>query len=153
MSDDFYTSSQGSMAMHGAGRRLGQTEGYNEGLAEGIALGRQQANDTYQPQLNQLIQRVRELEARTWTDREKYFAMAVVALSAIESLGSATKHQQLAFLTAYHRLVSEAKNKQLLDTPPHSNPEFERANPVAAQFLNSMLATAMQSQADNVLSR
>ena len=153
MSNDFYASPQGAMAMHGVGRNLGHDEGwrvgYDEGLAEGLALGRRQANEVSQPQLNQLANRVRELEARTWTDREKYFALAVVAMASIESLESATQAQQLAFLTAYSRLVTEAKGKQLLGTAPHASSEFERGNPVAAKFLHSMLALAMQPQADH----
>ncbi|UIF85743.1 hypothetical protein [Cupriavidus sp. UYPR2.512] len=153
MSNDFYASPQGAMAMHGAGRNLGRSEGwrdgYDEGIAEGVALGRRQAQEATQPQIEQLLSQVRALEDRTWTDREKYFAFAVVGLAAIESLGSASQEQQLAFLTAYNRLLSEAKAKQLLNIAPHASDAFERGNPVAAKFLRSMLAIAMQPQADH----
>lgn len=153
MSNDFYASPQGAMAMHGAGRNLGRSEGwrdgYDEGIAEGVALGRRQAQEAAQPQIEQLLNQVRALEARTWTDREKYFAFAVVGLAAIDSLGSASREQQLAFLTAYNRLLGEAKSKQLLSTAPHASNDFERGNPVAAKFLRSMLAVAMQPQTDH----
>ena len=158
MSSDFYASPHGAMAMHGAGRNLGRSEGWSEGwrdgydqgiaegIAEGIALGRRQAQEAAQPQIDQLFGQVRALEARSWTDREKFFAFSVVGLAAIESLGSATQEQQLAFLTAYNRLLGEAKSKQLLRAAPHISDDFERGNPIAAKFLRSMLAIAMQPQ-------
>ena len=153
MTKGFYSSFQGSMAMHGAGRRLGQDEGwrsgYDEGLAEGIALGRRQANDANQPQLNDLITRVRDLEARSWTDRERYLALTVVAIAAVESLGDAPQEQQIVFLKAYLRLCKEAADKKLLASPPDANPDFARANPAVAQFLKATFAMAMQQEADH----
>lgn len=153
MSSDFYASPQGAIAMHGAGRNLGRSEGwrdgYDEGLAEGVALGRRQAQEAAQLLIDQLHSQVRTLEARTWIDREKYFAVSVVGLAAIEALGSASREQQLAFLTAYNRLLGEAKSKRLLSTAPHASDDFERGNPIAAKFLRLMLAVAMQPQADH----
>jgi hypothetical protein len=152
MSNDFYASPQGAMAMHGVGRNLGRAEGwrngYDEGLSEGVALGRRQTNEAIQPQLNQLISRVHGLEARIRMDNQNYFALAVVALSSIESLGSASHEQQVTFVKAYLRLCKEAADKKLFAMPPDANQEFARANPVLANFVRETFATAMQQEAN-----
>ena len=153
MSNDFYSSVHGAMAMHGAGRDLGHDEGwragYDEGLAEGLAHGRRQANEASQPQLTQLANRVRELEAKTWTDRAKMFELLVVAMSAVEALGSASPDQHISFVKTYLRLSKEATDKKLLAVTPDANPEFARAHPAIAQFVNTTFATAMQQRANH----
>ncbi len=149
MSKGFYSSFQGSMAMHGAGRRLGQDEGWRAGFDEGVAEGIRQANAVSQPQLNELATRVRNMEAQTWTDREKYLSLVVVSIAAVESLGAAPQEQQVAFLKSYLRLCKEAADKKLLATPPDANPAFARTNPAVAQFLKATFELAMQQETDH----
>lgn len=149
MSKGFYSSFQGSMAMHGAGRRLGQDEGWRAGYDEGVAEGIRQANAVSQPQLNELATRVRNMEAQTWTDREKYLSLVVVSIAAVESLGAAPQEQKISFLKSYLRLCKEAADKKLLATPPDANPAFARTNPAVAQFLTATFELAMQQEADH----
>jgi hypothetical protein len=149
MSNDFYSSPQGAMAMHGAGRNLGHDEGWRVGYDEGVAEGIRQANAVSQPQINRLANRIRELEANTWTDRAKRFELIVVALSAVEALGSASQEQHIAFVKAYLRLSKEATDKKLLAMTPDANPEFARAHPDLAKFVNTTFATAMQQRANH----
>ena len=149
MSNDFYSSPQGAMAMHGAGRNLGHDEGWRVGYDEGVAEGIRQANAVSQPQINRLANRIRELEANTWTDRAKRFELIVVALSAVEALGSASPDQHISFVKAYLRLSKEATDKKLLAVTPDANPEFARAHPAIAQFVNTTFATAMQQRVNH----
>ena len=80
MSNDFYASPQGAMAMHGAGRNLGRSEGwrdgYDEGIAEGVALGRRQAQEAVQPQIDQagrklIVHRERRIDNQQAVRRER----------------------------------------------------------------------------------